>query len=123
MRFLIDQPVSHIVAEGLCTAGHDAVHVRQYGMGAADDPDIFDRAVREGRTVISVDTDFGTLLAMRKAREPSVILFRKEATERPGEQLVLLLKNIPTLKDALERGSIIVFDGYRIRVRQLPIFE
>lgn len=68
MRFLIDNALSPRLAEQLAAAGHDAAHVRDYGLQAAADEEIFDHAAAEDRILVSADTDFATLLATRSAR-------------------------------------------------------
>ena len=121
MKFLIDQALSPAVALELNHAGYDAIHVRELGMRAAIDAEIFDHAMADDRVVVSADTDFGTLLATRKQTSPSVILFRHGSQHRPVDQVALLKANMPQIIDALEAGSIVVIQPDRIRIRALPL--
>jgi predicted nuclease of predicted toxin-antitoxin system len=95
--------------------------VRDYGLQAASDEEILDRALAEQRVVVSADTDFGTLLAIRGSLGPSVIIFRRGTEHQPRQQAALLMANLPAIEQALERSSVIVIEQGRIRVRQLPL--
>lgn len=121
MKFLIDNALSPALVERLNKAGHEAVHVRQYELQAADDERIFERAQEEQRVVVSADTDFATLLASRKGHSPSVILFRHGAQRRPEDQAEALLSNLAPMEADLETGSVVVIEPSRIRVRSLPL--
>lgn len=90
-------------------------------MQAATDEEIFDLAAREDRIIVSADTDFGTILALRRSAEPSVIIFRRSSGRRPSEQAMLLLEQLQHVADALERGSVVVIEEDRLRIRALPI--
>ena len=109
MKFLVDNALSPVLAALLQQAGHDAIHVRSVGLQHADDEVIFERAATEHRIVVSADADFGTLLALRASRQPSVIQFRGEGSRKPDALARTLLANLPQLLDSLESGSIVTF--------------
>jgi predicted nuclease of predicted toxin-antitoxin system len=98
MKFLVDNALSPLVAEGLRQAGHNALHIRDYGLQKAQDEEIFSLAETEKRILISADTD-----------------------RRPAKQVTLLLSNLSKIQEALEQGSIVVLEQTRLRIHSLPI--
>jgi predicted nuclease of predicted toxin-antitoxin system len=121
VKFLIDNGLSPVVSEALRAAGYDAIHVREYALQAADDDVILARAASEGRTVVSIDRDFATLLALGRAKGPSLLLLRGRITQQhPNAQIALILANLATVIDSLDIGSIVVMEAARVRVRPLP---
>ena len=55
MKFLIDNALPPRLAELLVSVGHDATHVRAYGMQAASDEAILLGAREEERVVVPAD--------------------------------------------------------------------
>ena len=90
-------------------------------MQAATDAEVLSRADQEERVVVLADTDFGTLLAARRTRSPSVVLFRGGVSRRPEQQAGLLLANLASVQDDPEIGVILVIEPGRMRVRELPV--
>lgn len=120
MRFIVDQPVSPLIAASLRQAGHDAIHVIDRGMAAAPDTQIVALAEAEDRVVITQDNDFSALLALAASAKPSVIRFQMH-DGRPVTQVRVLLANLQQLEADLHAGAIVVFEDAGIRVRRLPI--
>jgi predicted nuclease of predicted toxin-antitoxin system len=47
LKFLVDNALSPLIAEGLRSADHDAIHIRDYNMQKATDLEVFARAAEE----------------------------------------------------------------------------
>ena len=58
MKFLVDNQLPIALARWLAARGADAVHVLDIGFDATPDSDIWARAIRESRIVVSKDEDF-----------------------------------------------------------------
>ncbi len=120
MKLLVDAALSPFVAASLRDGGHDAIHVRDLGLGEAADEVILEAAAQGQRVLVSADADFGTLLARRNAAEPSVVLLRRSSQRRPAVQAALLLANLPAVEAELQAGAVVVVEDDRLRVRRLP---
>jgi len=121
MRLLLDANLSPRIAESLSAAGFDAVHVADLGLVTATDDEIFDRAAEHGLVVVTADSDFGTLLAMRRATSPSVVHLRHVAELVAEEHIQLLVANLPQIADDLDRGAIVSLSPTRLAVRDVPL--
>lgn len=68
MKLLLDEMYSERVAESLRERGHDAVHVREIGLGGALDAEVLARAAEESRTAVTENAvDFLPLLDHRQS--------------------------------------------------------
>ena len=121
MKFLIEDNLSPLLAEGLKAAGHDAVHLRDLGMQAAPDPAVLQRAQVDERVLASADTDFGGLLSRSRATGPSVLLIRRLAGRRAAEQSAIILANLEQIAEDLTAGAVVVIGEDWIRIRRLPM--
>jgi predicted nuclease of predicted toxin-antitoxin system len=123
VRFLLDQNRSPALARLLQAAGHDAVHLSELGLSSAEDGVVLDEARRQRRVVISADTDFGALIALRNSTRPSVILFRARTLRSASEQFEVLRELIKTFEHDLAGGCILIIGDENVRVRQLPLLD
>ncbi len=117
MKFLADMAISISTVGWLRRQGHDTVHVRDIGMSQASDAELLARAYMEGRIVLTLDLDFGYLMAASGSQLPSVILFRlgNETAEVVTRRLSDVLDSCA---DSLASGAFVTVDDARIRVRK-----
>ena len=121
MKLLIDNALSPAVVLPLQQAGHDVIHVRDLDKQSAPDDEILQIAAEQHRTIVSADTDFGALLAIRQKPRPSFVLFRKTTGVRPSVLVEQLIGIVADYADDLRSGCVLTVTNERIRIRRLPI--
>lgn len=120
MRLLIDNALSPHLASLLRKSGEDALHIRELIPPDSPDEAVFEVAAAEDRILISADSDFGTILALRRAIAPSLILLRHDAPAIPELQAPLIRRLLEAARSELLTGCVISVNRDRIRLRMLP---
>lgn len=116
MKLLLDEDLSPAHAVRLRAAGHDAIAVLEAGLGGQSDEIVREFAMRERRTLVTLDSDFGRILRLSPESTPGVIWLRPwPPTERVIE--AMLDGAIRQLTDTTTEGKLVVVDPGRIRIR------
>ncbi len=120
MNFLVDQPVSPLLAAWLRENGHDAVHVRERGLSAAADSSLVELAIAEQRVLITADLDYPRLIALSRQDRPALTLFL--AGNITDIQMLGLLQRVSReVEPGLLVQSVSVVHEHSIRVAALPL--
>lgn len=118
MRFLADMGISLRVVEWLRQTGHDARHLREENLHKLPNGEIFKKAVRENRIILTFDLDFGEIVALSKGNRAGVILFRLQNTRADHviERLAVLLTGLPPSF----ANRVVTVEETRYRIREFP---
>lgn len=122
MKVLIDMNLSPDWVRVLREGGHEVVHWSEIGAPRATDKEIFEWAGRNGYIVFTHDLDFGAILAATGAHGPSVIQFRVQDVS-PTKLKDTAMKILRRFEGDLKRGSLIVVDETKSRIRVLPLMR
>ncbi|MDR2109357.1 MAG: DUF5615 family PIN-like protein [Coriobacteriales bacterium] len=98
----------------------EARHWSTIGSPCAPDEEIMKYAADNGYVVVSLDLDFGAILAATQAFGPSVVQLRtREAISKSVFETTYLAIN--QVEDDLLAGAILTIDMDRLRMRMLPL--
>jgi predicted nuclease of predicted toxin-antitoxin system len=121
MKLLLDANLSPRIAGWLREDGHEATHVIDHGLLSVADEAILAHAVANDQVIVSADSDFTAMLALRGLSSPSLVLLRSADHLTPSEQAALLRANLPSVAADLEAGAVVSLAQNRLRVRPLPV--
>ena len=120
MKFLADMGVAMRIVEDLRAKGHDVVHLREERLHKLPDHDIFKKAIRENRIIITFDLDFGEIIAFSDRTIISAIICRLRNTRTPFV-IERLNQVLAATANTLEKGCVVTIEDARYRVRKLPL--
>ena len=121
MKYLIDKALSQKSVSFLNENGFEAIRVNKaISEDHVKDEEIFNFALEKNFIIITMDLDFGQILAITKSNRPSTIILRLE-DPRVKNVNNKLLNILPIIQKELLDGSIVIIEEKRIRIRQLPI--
>ncbi len=117
---LLDQGIPRSLVKLLQASGIDAEHVGDIKMSTAKDSEIIKYSKKNNRIIITLDSDFHTLLALSSDSIPSVVRIRIEGLKSP-DYLPLIQTVIEQCEEDLKQGCVVSVQENQIRVRRLPI--
>lgn len=117
MKFLADEnfPMPSVVL--LREAGHDVEHMADLASGATDE-DVVVRANESKRTILTFDSDLGTLAIARHQPAHGGIVYFRLFSYRPDTPARILLDYLTANPEADLSERITVFDPPRVRQRK-----
>jgi len=117
-RFLVDEDLPRSLARLLRTESLDAEDVRDVGLRGKTDSEVLQYAVSHDRVVITADLDFANLLAVPLGSHHGILVARLP-NEVPVARLnAVILDAIKALSDDEVRGSLVIVEPGRIRLRR-----
>ncbi len=120
MRLLLDMNMSPKVAVQLRAEGHDALHLRELGLGHLQDRHVFAHAKADQRIVVTFDLDFGEIVSLGGGTGVVLLRLRSVRTAHVQRRVSVALTEAAA---ALHAGAVVLVEDTRIRVRTWPIAQ
>lgn len=118
MRFLVDANLPRSLADVARTAGDEAIHVRDVGLGDATDETIAAYARAHDLLLVTRDLDFADVRAYPPAGGPGIVVLRLPE-DAVASAIVALFGRLLAQRKIVERlsGRLAVVERDRVRVR------
>ena len=116
MKFKIDENLPVEVRDELRAAGHDVLTVADEQLGGSPDSDIASVCRSEDRVLVTLDTDFGNILAYPPEQFPGIMVIR--ADDQSKSAILTLFSAIAgALRSEPISHKLWIVEHNRIRVR------
>ena len=109
MRLLFDQNLAASLVQRLADLYPGSQHVRDIGLGSADDAAVWAYAAEHGLTIVSKDADFHQLSFLKGAPPKAVWIRRGNCSTRDIEEILRARHaDIATFEEAADAAFLIV---------------
>lgn len=115
MRLKLDENLDVRLADRLRSAGHDVETIRSESLSGAPDEDVFATAVRESRTLVTLDMDFSDPIRFSPTGTEGTIVLRVPVPSMAMIRM-LLQQAISRAESESPRGQIWIVEPGRVRV-------
>lgn len=122
MKLLVDVSLSPQWVNELRRLGVDSVHWSAIGELDAPDRELLEWAHENEHWLLTLDLDFGAILAVTAARGPSVIQLRAQDV-LPERLAGFVVQAIQQYAALLEAGALLSIDDSTARARILPLLR
>lgn len=112
MRLLVDRCAGRKRADWLREQGHDVVEVRALGRDPGDAA-LLRQAATERRILVTIDTDFGTLIHLRAERHAGLI---RLPDVPPAARIELMAQIFASYSENELSRAVLTVKGSRIRI-------
>lgn len=114
MKVLLDTCVWGGVRQALSDAGYDVIWTGDWDEDPGDDH-ILAHAYREGRVLVTLDKDFGTLAFLHGRPHAGILRLVHLSTQ---QQAVVWLRVLDQHGAALQAGAVLTAELDRVRIRK-----
>jgi predicted nuclease of predicted toxin-antitoxin system len=121
IKLLLDQGLPRTATNILKNMNIDTLHVGDIGAATAEDEEILHIARKDQRTIVTMDADFHTIIALSGAISPSVVRIRRQRLPAPAVAK-LIREVLDECKEDLDKGAAVTVDS-RIRVKRYPLIR
>jgi predicted nuclease of predicted toxin-antitoxin system len=116
MRLKIDENLPVEAAALLREEGHDAVTVREQGLGGTSDVAVEHVCRREGRGLITLDLDFADIRTYPPAEHSGLVVLRLARQDKP-HVLETIRRLLPLLRQEPLAARLWIVDEQGVRMR------
>jgi len=116
VKFKIDENLPSEACQILRTAGHDAISVLDQRLGGRSDAGIAIVCKSESRILVTLDTDFGNILAYPPRDYPGIVVIRSD-DQAKSTVLDFIRRIVAVLMSESPQGQLWIVEPNRIRIR------